>query len=182
MEPNPHDRSSKISVWLSQIAFLAAAVLLVAFDQWTKSAVSAYFQRGGRIRQIPVLGGLLHLTYTENTGGAFGIFAGDSVSVALVAVSLFALAFIFWYYWQYRHSLWMRTALTLVASGAVGNFIDRARLRYVVDFIDVDIGAYQWPYFNIADSLICVGAGLLILYLLRAKNPVSEAERVDDAT
>lgn len=182
MEPKPFDRSDVRSGWLSQVVFLVAAVLLVALDQWTKSLVSDHFERGARIQPIPVFDGLFHITYTHNTGGAFGIFAGDSVSIALVAVSVFALGFIFWYYWQYRHSLWMRTALTLVAAGAVGNFIDRARLRYVIDFIDVDIGPYQWPYFNIADSLICGGAGLLILYLVRTRGVAPGKESVDDAT
>ena len=102
-------------------------------------------------------------------------------SVALLVVSGLALAFIGWYYWAYRTSAWMRLALTLVAAGAVGNLVDRIRLDYVIDFIDVDIGSYQWPFFNVADSLICVGAAMLVLHLARDRYARPGRERVDDA-
>ena len=158
----------------------ALVVILVGVDQWSKVAITVYFD-GARKTQpdIPVLGGLFHLTYTTNTGAAFGVLAGDVVSMTLLAISVAALGFIGWYYWRYRHSAWMRIALAFIAAGAIGNFTDRVRLRYVVDFIDVDIGSYQWPFFNVADSLICVGAGMLVIYLL-ATNGTARKETTDD--
>lgn len=165
----------------SHLFVAALVVLLVGVDQWSKVAITAYFD-GSRKTQpdIPVFGGLFHLTYTTNTGAAFGVLAGDVVSVTLLAISVAALGFIGWYYWRYRQSAWMRIALAFIASGAVGNFTDRVRLRYVVDFIDVDIGSYQWPFFNVADSLICIGAGMLVLYLL-ATNGSARKETTDNA-
>lgn len=153
--------------WGVHLATGFLVVFLVGLDQWSKAAITAYFDGARKVRpDIPVFGGLFHLTYTTNTGAAFGVLAGDVVSATLLAISIAALGFIAWYYWRYRHSGWMRVALALIASGAIGNFLDRVRLRHVVDFIDVDIGSYQWPFFNVADVLICVGAGMLMLYLL----------------
>jgi len=162
--------TSRLSEAISHLLVGILVLVLVAFDQWTKKAITEYFDGARKSRpDIPVFGGLFHLTYTTNTGAAFGVLAGDVVSVTLLTISVVALGFIGWYYWRYRHSGWMRIALALIASGAIGNFLDRIRLRYVVDFIDVDIGTYQWPFFNVADVLICVGAGMLVLYLLVAR-------------
>jgi signal peptidase II len=175
-------RTRTASGLLPHGVFLVVGGLLVALDQWSKYAVTVYFERGARIQPIRMLGGLFHITYTENTGAAFGVLAGETVSWLLLIISLLALVFVAWYYWMYRDSLWMRLALTLIAAGAVGNFIDRVRLRYVVDFIDVDIGAYQWPYFNLADSLISVGATMLVLHILVDRVRRGHREGVDDAT
>ncbi len=88
-----------------------------------------------------------------------------------------------WYYWCYRDSPWMRLALAFIAGGAVGNLIDRVRPRYVADFIDVDIGAYQWPFFNLADMFICTGAGMLAAYIIRyRRQPEPEPEPADGET
>ena len=163
------------------LPYLVLAVLLVALDQWTKQAVEAYFLPPVSGAPIAVLGGLAEITYARNTGGAFGILGGETVSVALLVVSGLALVFIGWYYWAYRSSAWMRLALTLVAAGAVGNLADRIRLDYVIDFIDVDIGSYQWPFFNVADTLICAGAAMLVVHLARDRYARPGRERVDDA-
>lgn len=152
--------------WGSHLLMGILVLFLVGFDQGSKAVITAYFEGSRKIRpDVPVLGGLFHLTYTTNTGAAFGVLAGDVVNGTLLVISVAALGFIAWYYWRYRQSLWMRFALVFIASGAMGNFIDRVRLRYVVDFIDVDIGSYQWPFFNLADVFICVGAGMLVFYL-----------------
>ncbi len=175
----PH--TSRLWAAGQHLPYLVLALLLLAADQWTKQAVESYWLSGRSGLPIPVLGGLMQITYAQNTGGAFGILGGETVSVALLVVSGLALAFIGWYYWAYRTSAWMRLALTLVAAGAVGNLVDRIRLDYVIDFIDVDIGSYQWPFFNVADSLICVGAAMLVLHLARDRYARPGRERVDDA-
>ncbi len=165
------------------------ALLLVVADQWTKHAIVDLFAAEGielpvgyqRVEPRPVLGGLFHLRIQENTGGAFSVLSGQGrVSVLLLVVSVLALGFIGWYYWSYRDSRWMRCALAFIAGGAVGNLIDRLRLGYVVDFIDVDIGSYQWPFFNIADMSICAGAGMLAEYIARYRQQsASEAANSD---
>ena len=163
------------------LPYLVLAILFVAMDQWTKRAIETYFMDPhAPTSDIPILGGLLHLTYTRNTGGAFGVLGGESVSATLLIVSVLALGFIAWYYWTYRSSAWMRVALTFIGAGAVGNLTDRLRLDYVIDFIDLDIGSYQWPYFNIADSLICTGAAMLIINLAKDRYARPQPEGVDD--
>ncbi|GIX06889.1 MAG: hypothetical protein KatS3mg115_1292 [Candidatus Poribacteria bacterium] len=84
-------------------------------------------------------------------------------------ISILAFLFIGWYYWAYRDRAGMRIALAMIAGGALGNFTDRVRLSYVVDYIDVDIGSYQWPYFNLADTFISIGAAILIALLIRER-------------
>jgi signal peptidase II len=168
------------------------AVLLVVADQWTKHSIVDLFAARGielpvafqRVDPIPMMGGIFHLRIQENTGGAFSVLSGPGrVSVFLLVTSVLALGFIGWYYWCYRDSPWMRLALAFIAGGAVGNLIDRVRLRYVVDFIDVDIGAYQWPFFNLADMFICTGAGMLAAYIIRyRRQPEPEPEPADGET
>ena len=160
---------------------LVVGLALVAVDQWTKRLVESFPGESLATAPMPVLGGAFHITYGRNTGAAFGIMSGDTVSTVLLVISVAALGFIAWYYWVYRSSVWMRTAMTMIAAGAIGNLIDRFRLGYVVDFIDVDIGSYQWPYFNVADSAISTGAAMLIIYLVRQRSQRSRTEAIDDA-
>ena len=144
--------------WQSISGWLTAIVVL---DQLTKLIV----HRTMALHQsIPIIDGLFNLTYVRNTGAAFGIFAGSAEIFRrpfLILVSILASAFIV--------SLLRRlangqreliTALTFVLGGAIGNLIDRFRLGYVVDFVDVYVNAggraHHWPAFNVADSAICI--------------------------
>jgi signal peptidase II len=111
------------------------------------------------------------MNYVENPGAAWGLFRGHSESFRngfFTLVSLGAVAFILHYYRKLRaEQRYMQVALALVLSGAVGNFLDRLARGYVIDFVEwywwnrPDI---RWPTFNIADSLIVVGVGLLVLH------------------
>lgn len=110
----------------------------------------------------------LPLTLTYNTGAAFSISVGDASRWFFLVVSLFALGLIAWMYAEAKQSDTLRlVALALVASGAVGNLIDRLRWdRGVVDFIGpVNLGFMRWPIFNAADSAVTVGAVLLVISL-----------------
>lgn len=183
------DASGASRAWLPHVLVAVMAVGLVASDQWTKSAIVERFaaEQGielpvdfQRVVPIPIMGGVFHLRIQENTGGAFSVLSGPGrVSVLLLVTSFLALGFIGWYYWTYRDSRWMQIALAFIGGGAVGNLIDRVRLKYVVDFIDVDIGSYQWPFFNLADMFICAGAGMLAVYISRHRRQ-APPERVDD--
>lgn len=117
---------------------------------------------------IDIIPGLLRLAYAENTGAAFSILDGQ---VGLLAViSLVASGALVWFWYSLpKQEAWGRVAVALILSGAVGNMIDRVFRGYVVDFIDAYIGSYHWPTFNIADSCICVGAGILIVRFLQKK-------------
>ena len=151
---------------------LAVAVLLVV-DQWTKLWTVATFPLNGPGEVV--IPGALYFTYVQNTGAAFGLLRGVSFPLGpltvdgvfvLGVVSLLVSVFITRYLWRQRGRLaWgVRVPLTLILAGALGNMIDRFRLGYVIDFIHVHIGWFNFPVFNVADSLVSVGAVMLLLF------------------
>jgi signal peptidase II len=115
----------------------------------------------------PLLQRLFSLTYTTNTGAAFGLFPDQGllfIVIALVVVT----AIIFYYRHLPAGYGLVRLALGLQLGGALGNLIDRLRQGYVIDFIDLNFWPLQdWPVFNLADSAIVVGVGLLAITMLR---------------
>ncbi|MFA6032370.1 MAG: signal peptidase II, partial [Myxococcota bacterium] len=111
----------------------------------------------------------------ENPGAAWGVFATASESFRLpffIGVSLLAVVFIVYFYTKVdRSARLMQCSLALIMGGAIGNFIDRIRFNYVVDFIDWFYGARHWPTFNIADAAISAGVALMIISVLVEKEP-----------
>jgi signal peptidase II len=145
--------------------YQAVVVLLaVVADQATKLAATAMLPLHQSKMVIP---GLFNLTLVHNNGMAFGILSGAPSlvrSLVLTGLSLAALALIVYYCASIpRTRVWMQLGLSLIMGGALGNIIDRVRLRYVVDFLDFHWKGHSWPAFNLADSCITVGMGLLIL-------------------
>lgn len=150
--------------------FLILGALLpifVVLDQWTKILVLHRFALGESIAVIP---GYFNLTYVRNTGAAFGLLAQAHPSFRVpffLLVPVAALAAIGYIFWKiHPKDFKLATALSLVMSGALGNLIDRARLGYVVDFLDFH-WQYQahFPAFNVADSAISVGVCILMVDL-----------------
>ena len=115
---------------------------------------------------IPIIPPVLDLHYITNRGVAFGLFSrlGDIfIPVAIVIMSV-----IFWYYRSVTNRrLWLRTALGLQLGGALGNLVDRVRFGSVVDFVEFHIDAinFHYPVFNLADSAIVIGVGILLACL-----------------
>lgn len=149
---------------------LLAAVLLVvlALDQSTKLYVHTTFALH---ESRPVLTHFFALTYVRNSGAAFGILARQSpefLRLFFPAVTGIALIGLLVYFFrlpsQQTCTLW---GLCLIMGGALGNGIDRLWLGQVIDFIDVHWYTYHWPAFNVADSSICIGVGLLLLDAFR---------------
>jgi len=137
---------------------------VVGLDQATKWLVDRVMDlHESRV----VIEGLLSLTYVQNRGAAFGVLSDAELpyqAILFSLVSILALGAIAAYAWRLpAASRLPQTALALIMGGALGNLFDRARLGYVVDFVDVFWGAHHWPAFNVADSAISVGVGLLIL-------------------
>lgn len=164
--------------WKRQVLPLGTGVLaLVTIDQITKALVAS---RMGLSESIPVIPGLLHFTYVRNTGMAFGLLSGADVpfkTLLVTLASILALAAVAYYALRSPGSdPSTRYGLTLILGGALGNIIDRVRLGYVIDFIDVFYGRSHWPAFNVADSAISVGVGLLVLDSLRKRAPEGEPE------
>lgn len=137
------------------IVLYAVAALVVALDQWTKHLVLARFFPGESRLAIPHL---LFWTFVRNTHGAFGLFG--SQPVVLIGLAMLVLA-LFWFAFrdQLRRSPVVRAAFGAIAGGAIGNVIDRVRLGYVVDFVDLR----WWPVFNVADSFVTVGVVALVI-------------------
>jgi len=146
--------------WLGIGVWLAAIVVL---DQLTKLIV----HRTMALHQsIPVIEGLLNLTYIRNTGAAFGIFAGSAEIFRrpfLILVSVLASVFIVTLLRRLADSeRGLVIALTFVLGGAIGNLIDRVFYGEVIDFLDVYWRDYHWPAFNIADSFITIGVTIAL--------------------
>lgn len=118
---------------------------------------------------VSILPNFFNITYVENPGAAFGILANVADpwrNVILGIVSGLAIIMLLVFYRQYAdNNLKVKFALVLVLGGAVGNIIDRIRFGVVIDFIDVHWYEYHWPAFNVADSAICVGVGILFWQL-----------------
>lgn len=147
---------------------LAAGVL--ALDRLTKWIIESRLSFFDTIKVIP---GFFDIIRSQNSGVAFGIF-NDSTSqwrtTLLVIASLAAVALLSGMLWRARtldrNSVW---GFALILGGATGNVFDRIVWGHVTDFLLVYVGQYQWPTFNIADSAICVGSGLLLMDMLRSK-------------
>jgi len=151
------------------------AFLVVVLDRLAKASIERKIQLHDSISIIP---GFFRLTHVENTGAAFGLFA-DSPSqwkiAALVLFSLIALVIVCALLWKNSHSMTTTGfGLALILGGALGNLWDRLVSGHVVDFLLFYIGQYQWPAFNVADSAIVVGAGLLVFEILFTKAPAHE--------
>jgi len=145
------------------IAWISVALLVVAADQATKWAIVEWVQLYGK---VPI-NSFINLTHHQNTGAAFSFLAGASgwqrwfFVVLATGVSVVIAGWL----WRIRTEgpLVLMAGLSLVLGGAIGNLIDRARLGYVTDFIQVWFGTWAFPSFNVADAAISVGAALLII-------------------
>ena len=153
--------------------YLALAALVVLTDQATKALTRAWVPLHDR---IVIISGFFDITHVENTGAAFGLFAGATspyrpILLNIVAFAVFVLVLVYAFKSPVQ---WKRLQLALagILGGAVGNLIDRIGSGAVTDFLRVHIAnKWEWPSFNVADSAITVGVVLLALDIW--KNPDS---------
>jgi signal peptidase II len=144
--------------------YISLMAITILADQLTKAWVLNSFRLYESREVIP---DLFNLVYVTNTGAAFSMLADvDSawkhyffLGIGGVAVIGLTIA---WFRLRKENSLY-GVALALICGGAVGNLIDRIRFGSVVDFLDFHLAGHHWPAFNIADSAICVGAGLFLM-------------------
>lgn len=146
---------------------LLVACGVLALDQLTKWLVVQNLALYETWVPIPALEGVFDITYTRNTGAAFGVFS--SAGNLFMVFALIASVFILYYYRQIEGEAWLlRATLGLQLAGALGNAIDRITRGYVVDFIHVFYEPhFDYPIFNVADSAIVMGVGILMLLLWR---------------
>ena len=147
-------------------AYLSAAVALFLADQASKAWAVRRLRTGEVVRAID---GVLHFAYAENPGIAFGRLqeGGEFGRWLLAALAGLAVIGLLAYFFRTKRTDdRILGAVALLLAGVAGNLCDRIRLGHVIDFIEVYIGSYQWPTFNIADAAICTGAALLAIDLL----------------
>ena len=143
---------------------LLLAAITVVLDQFTKALVLAFLEPYQAVEWAPFLSCVL----VFNTGISFGLFAGETALLRWVLIGL-ALAvsalLTSWLYKEKRPKV--ASALGLILGGAIGNVVDRIFRHAVVDFLDLHIGGWHWPAFNLADSAITVGVVLYVFTSLR---------------
>lgn len=148
-------------------------ILSVAADQITKHLVLANI---AMYEDVAVLPGIFHFTYIENKGAAFGMLANNRW-VFLVMSTVAIAAFVF-YIIKYRpKDILLRISLSFVVGGGIGNMIDRCFRGSVVDFIEVDF--IDFYVFNVADIFVCVGCGLMVLYIILSEIKDSKAKKAE---
>jgi len=142
---------------MNLIAAGFSILLLVVLDQGSKLLIqnSIPFQNS-----ISVIPGFFNLTHLHNTGAAFGMLNDSNLFFVILASFAFVALIVL-----RRHFVGklMRAGWILLLAGIIGNITDRLRLGHVVDFLDFQFGGYHWPSFNVADSCICIAAGLFLL-------------------
>lgn len=145
------------------ILYAIIAFASFAIDQITKNiAVSALKGKAS----IHIIGDFFRLTYVENRGAAFGILQ-NQWWFFIIATTILTLLLIYMIWFSKRLTKHAKLSLSLVLGGALGNFLDRLRFGYVIDFFDVRFGSlYDFPVFNVADSCLVIGIGIIILLII----------------
>ncbi|QDK46820.1 MULTISPECIES: signal peptidase II [unclassified Bdellovibrio] len=165
---------NKKYIWLAAIAGF-----LVALDQVTKLYIHTHFHLGESVVVIP---NFFNFTYVRNFGAAFGFLAESHPSfreLFFLSMPPIALIIIMGILRGVKNEDTKQiVALSSIFGGAIGNYIDRIRFRYVIDFLDFHIyGKWSWPAFNIADMAIVGGVGLLLLLMFLENSKKKESEK-----
>ena len=145
---------------LIYILYSLICLVLIAIDYVVKMQV---FDHLKGLPSIPVIEGILHFKYCENTGAAFSLFTGKADILGIVS-TVVLVAFVVGLIIEKPKSNLLLSAMTLLIAGGTGNVIDRFMRGIVVDFIELPF--ITFPIFNVADIYVCTGAGLLILYII----------------
>jgi signal peptidase II len=151
---------------IKKIVFLISiSFVILLLDQWTKIHVHTNFELG---ESVNVVKNFFDITYVRNPGAAFGLF-GDMPSlfrkVFFLSLTPIALIGLFYFLYTVKEEDWFQiSAISLIFSGAIGNYIDRIRFEYVIDFLDFTLPGYgHYPAFNVADMAIVCGVTALFI-------------------
>lgn len=152
---------AKLSI-KKNISIIIIFFLIIFVDQLTKILVIKNFQLYESLSILP----FFNLTFVVNYGFAFGFLNNPSLNQIIVILVIFSIIAYFLYLLIKTQDQFFRFSLILVISGAIGNFIDRILYGFVIDFIDIYLGSYHWPAFNLADSSITLGFILIMFNIL----------------
>ncbi|MFC1902267.1 signal peptidase II [Chloroflexota bacterium] len=155
-----------------EVVFGGIGLLVILADQISKEWIRSNLGIGQILFDL----GFFRIVHVYNTGAAFGIFKGHSLTLTIVAatgvVVILFLVFLLRSRWSLLDSMVVRSGIGLVIGGTVGNLIDRLRLGHVTDFIDFKV----WPAFNIADSAVTIGV-IIVAYCLICSAQTSEENK-----
>lgn len=152
------------------VAYFLISALLVGFDQWSKYLTVQNISLGETKEFIP---GFLSLTHLRNTGAAWSLLEGKMIFFYVITV-IVSVVIIYLLIKNYKKSVWYSVGLSFVLAGAIGNFIDRVRLGYVVDMLQTDF--MNFPIFNVADSTLVVGVICIFIYLILDEKAAKEGK------
>ena len=138
---------------------LFASAIMVLADQISKTVIRS---RMTLYESITVIPGFFHITYITNDGMAFGINFPFGIYI-FSGISIIFTIMLFWYLWTIKEEgIVIRSGIGFILAGAIGNLIDRLFLGEVVDFLDFMIGDLHWYVFNLADSFVTIGMGIIL--------------------
>ncbi|WAA13664.1 signal peptidase II [Fervidibacillus halotolerans] len=142
--------------------YYVVSLIVILLDQFTKWLIVSKLEL---YESFSVIDGFLYITSHRNKGAAWGILEGQMWFFYLITV--FVIVFLVYYIQKHgKEKRFFSFSLALILGGAIGNFIDRIFRKEVVDFIDVYIFSYDYPIFNVADSALVIGVGLLIIQMI----------------
>jgi signal peptidase II len=154
--------------------FVALAALVVLVDQVAKALIIRSLAPG---QSVDIVGDLVRLVFGQNSGALFGLFKDNALMFGIV--SLVVVGLIVAYHARSAASLYLTITLGFLLGGAIGNMLDRLRLGFVVDFVDVGIGPTRFYTFNVADSAISLA--ILLLFVAALRPSLVEGLRSNDA-
>lgn len=137
--------------------------VLILIDQWTKGLAEQLIGGG---KPVTVIAGFFELSCITNKGAAWSLFSNHHWGLALLILLSSIVLFALLWYLKKAGDLRARTVMVLLIAGSAGNLIDRLRMGAVTDFLSFTFGSYAFPTFNLADAMITIGAGLLVLFSL----------------
>ena len=141
-----------------KLLFLLISIAILIIDQWTKKLVISSFYLGESQR---ILGDIVKFTYIRNPNSVFGLrFGGPIISTILTVI---AFIFVIYLFIVAKNTLFL-TSISFIIGGALGNLMDRVLYMEVVDFIEIGVGKFRWPTFNVADSFVTIGIILVIIH------------------
>jgi signal peptidase II len=163
-----------------KLGYLVAAGAVFMIDQTTKAWAVRRLRFGDDVSVIP---NFLNFAYAQNPGVAFSMLDdhGDTGRWGLSIVAFIAATLVLYFFWKTpRSDDRVLGALALLLAGIIGNVVDRVRLGFVIDFIDVQFGSWHYPTFNVADMAVCIGAGLLILDMFLSKKKEADNKKTQE--
>ena len=152
------------------VVYFLISALLVGLDQWSKYLTVQNISLGETKEFVP---GFLSLTHLRNTGAAWSLLEGKMIFFYVITV-IVSVVIIYLLIKNYKKSIWYSVGLSFVLAGAIGNFIDRVRLGYVVDMLQTDF--MNFPIFNVADSTLVVGVICIFIYLILDEKAAKEGK------